>query len=279
MPEEWSRVTSADGRTFVFAESGNGPLVVFIHGFPDTPHGWERIAAEVAAAGYRTVRPWLRGYHPDTLVEGRPYDAISIGEDPIAFLDALGARDAVLVGHDWGASIVYDAANLHPERVRAIVPVAIPHPTLLPRNLAALWGARHFVVNKLPWAEWWARRRDFAYLDKLYRRWAPRWEGAERDASLANVKRCFADPRSLNGGLAYYRALRFKLPAEIARPPKVLGLAVGGSGDIIEPRLFQRTAELMADGSEALMIGGGHWPHRESEDDFVEALIPFLGRT
>ncbi len=68
---DWSRRAASSGQRFVFRESGDGPAVVFVHGFPDTPHGWDRIAAAIAAAGYRTIRPWLRGYHPDTLVAGR----------------------------------------------------------------------------------------------------------------------------------------------------------------------------------------------------------------
>jgi pimeloyl-ACP methyl ester carboxylesterase len=56
-----------------------------------------------------------RGYHADTIVEGRPYDVITIASDPIGFLDALGEGDAILIGHDWGASIVYGAATLHPD--------------------------------------------------------------------------------------------------------------------------------------------------------------------
>lgn len=277
MSQEWSQASTTDGQTFVFASEGDGPLVVLLHGFPDTPHGGERIAAALAGAGYRAVRPWLRGYHPDTHVPGRPYDAISIAEDAVRLLDALGESSAVLVGHDWGAAIAYDAASLHPERFRAIVPIAIPHPSLLPRTPAAAWAARHFLVHRLLWAERTVRRRDFAYLEKLYRRWAPSWTGPERDDCLERAKRCFADPGSLSGALAYYRALSLKLPPEIAEPPAVRGLVVGGTDEIVDPGLFEKTAARLADGSESLLIEGArHWPHRESEDAFIEALLGFV---
>src|ERR1700730_346501 len=97
---DWSRATSPSGQRFVFADAGEGPPVVFLHGFPDTPHGWDRIAGAVAGHGYRTIRPWLRGYHPDTHVAGRSYDAVTIAHDPVELLDALGIENAVLVGHD-----------------------------------------------------------------------------------------------------------------------------------------------------------------------------------
>jgi pimeloyl-ACP methyl ester carboxylesterase len=278
MAEEWSRNAADDGQGFVFGEAGDGPLIILLHGFPDTPHSWERIAAGLADAGYRAVRPWLRGYHPDTIVEGRPYDPVTIASDPITFLDALGERDAILVGHDWGASIVYGAATLYPDRVRAIVPIAIPHPTLLPRNPSTLWAARHFLALKMPWAESAVRRADFAYLETLYRRWAPNWAGAARERSLADAKSAFADERSLSGALDYYRALSLRPAPELARPPSVRGLVVGGTSDILDRGLYERTAGLLGAGSDSLIVeGAGHWPHREREEAFLARLIAFAG--
>jgi pimeloyl-ACP methyl ester carboxylesterase len=275
--DAWSRATTNDGQTFVFSEQGDGPLVVLWHGFPDTPHGWTQIAGKLAAAGYRTVTPWLRGYHPETIVEGRGYDGLSLAADTPALLDALGEREAILVGHDWGATLVYGTAAIAPERVRAIVPIAIPHPSLLPRDPGTLWGARHFVSLKMPWAERSVRRGDFAYIDELYRRWAPNWEGAERDRALADVKECLRDPVALNGALDYYRALSPKVPSELATPPAIRGLVVGGTVDIVPPGPFERTVELIGDGSEVLIAdGAGHWPHREAEAAFTERLIAFL---
>ncbi|MGI8462405.1 MAG: alpha/beta fold hydrolase [Solirubrobacterales bacterium] len=279
MTEQWSRAATADGQQFVFADEGDGPLVILLHGYPDTPHGWERSAAALAEAGFRAVRPWLRGYHPDTLVEGRGYDALTIAGDPVALLDALGEEQAILVGHDWGAALTYGAATIAPDRVRAIVPIAIPHPTQLPRDPATLWGARHFLALKMPWAEAAVRRGDFHYVETLYSRWAPNWSGPEREQCIANAKACFAEPSSLSGSLDYYRSLAPKPPAEFLTPPAVRGLVVGGTVDIVKPEIFEQTPELLGPGSESLIVGGaGHWPHREGEDEFIAALLSFLGR-
>jgi pimeloyl-ACP methyl ester carboxylesterase len=273
----WSTATASSGQRFRYAESGDGPVVVFLHGFPDTPHSWQRIAAAIAGAGHRTVRPWLRGYHPDTVVAGRGYDALTIASDPVDLLDALGVDRAVLVGHDWGAAITYGAASVAPERFRAVVPIAIPHTSLLPRNLGTLWAARHFAGFKMPWAEAMTRRNDFAYIDTLYRRWAPNWTGPDRDDALRRVKECFREPSSLTGALAYYRALAPKAPRELTRPTPVRALVVGGTDDIVPAELFAKTAERMGAGSESLVINrAGHWPHREGEDEFTATLLSFL---
>jgi pimeloyl-ACP methyl ester carboxylesterase len=275
---DWQTATAPGGQRFVFRSDGDGPAVVLLHGFPDTPHTWDRIAASVAGAGYRAVRPWLRGYHPDTLVAGRGYDASTIGTDPALLLDALGVQDAVLVGHDWGAAITYAAASLTPQRWRAVVPVALPHASLLPRTAKSLWSARHFIGFKMPWAEAMTRRGNFGYIDTLYSRWSPAWSGPDRDACVANFKTCAAVASNLTGSLDYYRALSPKLPRELVRPAAVRALVVGGTADLVDAETFRLTAARMAPGSEAFLIpGAGHWPHREGEAAFTERLVQFLG--
>jgi pimeloyl-ACP methyl ester carboxylesterase len=275
---DWREAVSPSGVRFVFHDSGEGPLVVLLHGFPDTPHGWDRISTSLVEAGYRAVRPWLRGYHKDTVVPGRGYDALTISHDPVELLDALGVGQAhALVGHDWGAAITYGAAAVAPERFASFVPIALPHPRVLPRDPLTLVKARHFAGFKMPWAEAMTRLNNFHYIESLYRRWAPRWSGPSRDACLAHAKACFADPVALTGAIDYYRALRPTPPPELRRVPQVRTLVVGGTDDLVPAPLFAKTAELMGDRSRALIVdGAGHWPHREREDDFIEALLGLL---
>ena len=89
--------TTLGQQTWRYHDSGQGRAVVLIHGFPDLPHSYAAIAAALNDAGYRTILPYLRGYHPDTIVPGRRYDAVSIAEDAIGLLDALEVSSAVLV--------------------------------------------------------------------------------------------------------------------------------------------------------------------------------------
>ena len=269
------RTAHSAGQRFVFADNGEGAPVVLFHGFPDTPSGWAPTAEILSAAGYRAIVPFLRGYHPETIVLGRGYGSAEIGNDAIRLLDALGLDRAVLVGHDWGSAVVFAAAALAPERLRALVSVAIPHPRKIDRSPALLWRARHFVTLRLPTGPWLARRNDFAYLDTLMRRWAPHWSGPEREATLAEVKRCFADPAVLYAALGYYRDARpGGEPGTLSMP----ALIVGGTTDIIEPSAFTRSAELLAGPHEIVIAdGAGHWPHREAPDLFHERLLAFLG--
>jgi pimeloyl-ACP methyl ester carboxylesterase len=271
------------GQTWRYADSGEGRAVVLIHGFPDTPHSYEGIARALNDVGYRTILPYLRGYHPVTLVPGRPYDALHLAEDAIGLLDALDLKSAVLVGHDWGATLVWGAAALAPDRVDAIVPIAIPHPrTLKPKNalqaLGLLIMARHFLYFRVPWAEAGTRRGDFRYIDALYRRWAPGWKGPDRDAALARAKEAFSTPEVLTAAIDYYRAIGSKIDRRVLGPIECSGLMVAGGKDFgghLGP--YKKSQGLLGGGAELLVLPeAGHWPHREEESQFTDALIRFL---
>jgi len=279
---DFENVTLA-GQTWRYADSGQGRPVVLIHGFPDTPQSYAGIARALNDAGYRTILPYLRGYHPDTLVPGRPYDALCLAEDAIGLLDALGLKSAVLVGHDWGATLVWGAAALAPDRVDGIVPIAIPHPrTLKPKNAIQVLGlliiARHFLYFRTPWAEAGTRRGEFRYIDSLYRRWAPRWQGADRDSALSRAKEAFSRPEVLTAAIDYYRAIGSKTDPRVLGPIACSGLMIAGGEDFgghLGP--YKKSQGLLGGGGELLIMPeAGHWPHREEEPLFTDALIRYL---
>lgn len=272
------RTIADGGHRHVVSVAGNGPDIVLLHGFPDTPYSWSEAESTLRENGWRVTVPWLRGYHPETIVASRRYDPETVGRDGLALLDAIEAPRAVLVGHDWGALICYVAAALQPERVRAIVTLGIPHPSLLERTPASLWAGRHFLALKLPWAEWLCRRHGFAYLGELYQRWAPSWAGPERDESLERAKRALSRNETLTGALGYYRDLPVRPSPLLARAAAVPGLIVGGTDDLVDAALFTGTAALLPEPSRALIVeGAGHWPHRENAATVLPALVSFLG--
>jgi pimeloyl-ACP methyl ester carboxylesterase len=265
------------GQPFVVSQRGEGPDIVLVHGFPDTPHSYAALQDALVEAGWRVTVPWLRGYHPDTIVPGRPYDFETIGRDGLALLDAIGAPQAVFVGHDWGALMSFVVATLAPGRVRALVTIAIPHPSLLQRSPASLYRARHFLALKLPWAQASTRRGDFAYLERLYTRWAPNWSGPAREESLAQIKRALSEPAALKGAIDYYRALPLGGSKLLEHPPAVPNLAVGGTADLVPAELYRASAELFPAPSRALIVeGAGHWPHREDEAAVVPEIVRFV---
>jgi pimeloyl-ACP methyl ester carboxylesterase len=270
-------------QTWRYSDSGHGPVVVLYHGFPDLPHSFGSIASALNDAGYRTIVPYLRGYHPETIVPGRGYDLASIAEDAVGLMDALKLDRAVLVGHDWGAAVAWGAASLFPDRVQAIVPIALPHPaTLKPRNVlqavALSLVARHLLLFRMPWAEAMTRHNGYSYIETIYERWAPDWRGPERDASIARIKAALLDRDVLRATIDYYRALSKRIDDRLATAIRCPGLIVAGGNDFgghLGPyrrsqRLFESTSDLL------VADGAGHWPHREHESLFLGRLIPFL---
>ncbi|OGO50337.1 MAG: epoxide hydrolase [Chloroflexi bacterium RBG_16_68_14] len=117
----------ANGIAMHIAEQGEGPLVVLLHGFPESWYSWRHQLPALAAAGYHAVAPDLRGYgHTDAPEAIESYSMRNMTADVVGLLDALGESSAVVVGHDWGAPIAWNCAILYPQRVRAVVGMSVP---------------------------------------------------------------------------------------------------------------------------------------------------------
>jgi epoxide hydrolase A/B len=110
------------------AEAGSGPLVLLLHGFPELWYSWRHQLPVLAAAGYHAVAPDLRGYgDTDASAADEGYAPSNMAADVVGLLDALGAEEAVLVGHDWGANIAWACAELFGERVAGLVALSVPY--------------------------------------------------------------------------------------------------------------------------------------------------------
>jgi pimeloyl-ACP methyl ester carboxylesterase len=97
-----------------------GPLAVLLHGFPDTAHTWRHLGPALAHAGWRVVAPFTRGYAPSAVATDGAGDIAALMDDAVGVHTALGGgRDAVLIGHDWGA-ITANALAAHPDRRGAL---------------------------------------------------------------------------------------------------------------------------------------------------------------
>ncbi|GAA2743089.1 alpha/beta hydrolase [Kitasatospora cinereorecta] len=135
------RFVEANGIRTHIAEQGEGPLVVLLHGFPETWYSWRHQIPALAAAGYHVVAPDLRGYgQTDAPAEADTYSQLHLVGDLIGLLDALGEQQAVVVGHDFGTAVAWNAALLRPDRIRGVVALSVPY---LPRGpISALAGLR-----------------------------------------------------------------------------------------------------------------------------------------
>ncbi|MFO0555791.1 MAG: alpha/beta hydrolase [Polyangiaceae bacterium] len=274
---ELKSIQAGDVR-FAYFEVGAGadrPLVLCIHGFPDTPHSWSAVAPAIADMGFRVVAPFTRGYYPTTVPAKPAYDTDTLGRDILNLITALGAESAIVIGHDWGASAAYSAASLGPERVRLLVTIGIPHPASIRPSPRLAWAVRHFVSLSVPGAAGRVRKNDFAHIDELVRRWSPDWQYPPSETE--HVKAVFRHPEALDAALGYYRALSPILPASQRKPITVPTLAFAGLGDpIMPPAAYEAARSRFTSTYEVVAVPGAHFMHREHPQAFADALLPRL---
>ena len=157
------RTVESNGIRMHVAEAGAGPLVLLCHGFPELWYSWRHQLVALAEAGFRAVAPDMRGYGGTDAPEAiDQYTLFHIIGDVVGLLDALGAEKAVIAGHDWGAVVAWHAAQLRPDRFRAVIGLSVPfrargsaRPTsVMPRTDDAMWYQLYFQAPGVAEAEY-----------------------------------------------------------------------------------------------------------------------------
>jgi pimeloyl-ACP methyl ester carboxylesterase len=136
MQQPTLRHIEANGVRLRIAEMGAGPLVILVHGWPESWYSWRHQLPALAAAGFRAVAPDMRGYGKSDKPQAvEDYDIHHLTGDLVGIVDALGEKSAMLVGHDWGAIVTWHAMLLHPERFTALVAMSVPYSGRGPQSL------------------------------------------------------------------------------------------------------------------------------------------------
>jgi pimeloyl-ACP methyl ester carboxylesterase len=270
----------ANGMEFAYYEAGEGPLVILLHGFPDTALCWRDVVPRLAAAGYRAVAPFLRGYAPTALAPDNDYSVPALARGLLAL-----SEKAYVVGHDWGSVITQFAANLRADRFEKIVLCAVPH---LRRFLLAMHGAQlkrsHYIFKfQAPfWAESNLPKSDFEWVtETLIRRWSPGWNFTAED--VAPIKANFRDPARLKAALAYYRGL----PGLIVNVPQIriafsavtvpTRMIYGSEDGCIGAETFTRQTKRFRGGFELLEAKGrGHFMQYEDPAWLSDRVVEFF---
>ena len=289
LPGPWShRTVSANGTRYHIAEAGDGPLVLFLHGFPEFWWAWRHQLQSFPAAGYRTVAADLRGYggsdHPP-----RGYDLPSLADDVAALIRALGEPDAVVVGHDWGGLAGWTCAVTHAKVVRRLVAVSTPHPRRLRasvlRSFAQFRASKQAFSYQTPWApERRLRADDAAEVARLLRSWAaPGWPD---DDTAQTYRSAFQIGNTPFCALEYYRWVVRSLPrpdglryaSAMARPIDLPVLQIHGAADpLVLPTTAQGSGQFVtAPYRWRLLEGVGHFPHEEDPQQFDTTVLDWL---
>jgi epoxide hydrolase 4 len=281
---QWKdRYAEVNGVKLHYVEEGRGPLILFLHGFPEFWYEWKDLLPEFGK-DHHAVAPDMRGYNlSDKPEKVDAYAVPTIVEDVRALAEKLGAKKFVLVGHDWGGVIAWAFAAAHPEMLDKLIIVNAPHPTVFGRELAnnpnQQKASAYFNLFNSPAAEPTLSQNGFQALAGLLKDWAT---DDDRKAYLESWN------RGITGGLNYYRASQLRSPAG--------GVGTETSPVLSAPMMISTpTLVIWGEKDTALLTGnldglekyvkalrvvriadGGHWVIHEKPGLVIQAMRKFL---
>jgi pimeloyl-ACP methyl ester carboxylesterase len=283
------RTVSANGTRFHIAESGEGPLVLLLHGFPQFWWTWRQQLSSLSEAGYRAVAADLRGYGGSDKPP-RGYDLITAASDAAGLVRALGEANAVVVGHDWGGLIAWTMAAYFQKTVRRLAVVSVPHPLALrsavladPLRQGRSSGyALGFQLPMLPERQLLAH--DARRVARMLGTWSgPGWPDQQTEQ---RYRQAMSIPHVAHSALEYHRwYLRSRLRPDGLRYTRAMRTAIqaptlqlhGALDSCVLPRTARGSGKYVdAPYRWRLIDGAGHFPHEEMSDKFDSELVAWL---
>ncbi|MDV6277167.1 alpha/beta hydrolase [Rhodococcus erythropolis] len=254
----------------------DGIPLVALHGFPESAASWGKVTPLLTAAGYRVIAPNQRGYSAGARPEGVDAHKIEhLVADVVGLLDALGLPDAHLVGHDWGSAVAWQVAGRHPNRIRSLTAISVPHPT------AFGWALREDEDQKQRSSYIGLLRQEGKAEEVLsednFRRLRAMFDG-QIDPEFADEHiRVLSGEGALTGALNWYRAMTRDF-GDIDRTT-VPTTYVWSTGDSALGRAgAERCGEFVDAPYEFVVLeGGSHWIPEERAEELAEAILARAG--
>lgn len=254
-------------------EASDKPVVLLLHGFPDSAEMWSGVARGLVAAGYRCIAP-------DTVGCGESAIAPRVGDhrmsaitgDFIALLDRLGIGEVAVIGHDWGALLAWYLAAHHPQRVRRMVAVSVGHPMAyahagLSQKLRG-WYTVFFQLRGV--AEYLLQREGPTHLTRL----------VVTHPNPVEVMQRMHQPGRLTAALRIYRANLLDVLFKRCPPVKCPVLGVWSTGDdYLTERQMRDSVKFVEAAFHMEIVEGGHWIPLEQAEVLARQAVAFFGES
>lgn len=257
------------------AGPADGPVVVLLHGFPESNAMYQPVIDRLTAQGYRCLAPLQRGYSPGARPKRRrDYRDAELVEDVLALIDASGAQRVHLVGHDWGAAVAWYVAQRFPDRLHSLTALSVPHPAAFLKAVATSRQAMaswYMLFFQLPWLPERLLLSKRAVSGFMATRSAPELAEAEM--------RAIQLPGTLTAALNWYRGMPFSNPREIARKVTVPTLYVWSDDDIALKEKCARICGdyVVADYRFEIFEGASHWLLDEQPEKVADLVLDWVG--
>ncbi len=262
----------------------DGPVVILLHGFPELNISWRHQIPALVSAGYRVIAPNQRGYAGS--VRDGSYATGDLAADVVAMLDATGAQQAVVVGHDWGGGVAWTVAHLFPERVAGLVAMNCPPPRVLMANLTRSPGqirkSWYMFFFQLPWLpeRFVVRTMPKTLVAGSFNR------AVWNRENLTPYADAFATEADAHGPVNWYRgALLFGLRTarQHLRPITAPVLVIWGVHDrflgeeLVSPESLRGSLEFPNEAHVVRIESAGHFVQNEAPEEVTSALLDWLG--
>ena len=277
-----------NGLRMHYVTAGQGPTILFLHGFPEFWYAWKDLLAGFAG-DHRVVAPDLRGYNlTDKPAAVEAYAIPHLIADVKALLEQVSpGAPAVLVAHDWGGVVAWAFAATFPAMLEKLVIINAPHPTVFDRELATnpaqQKASGYITLFRSPQAEAVTSADNYAGLVNALVKGAARPD-VFSDADLAAYRAAWAQPGALTGGLNYYRAAALGPPGRGAAPSLVPALHIavptlviwGEQDTALLPGNLTGLAEYVPNLRVVRIPTGTHWVIHEEPARITAAIREFL---
>ncbi len=264
-----------NGLSFHVVDTGTGPPVLLLHGFPDSSHLWRHQVPALVGAGFRAIAPDLRGFGQSDkpqAVEG--YALPTLLSDVTGMLDALGVERVHVVGHDWGAVMAWMMAIFVPQRVDRLVVLSVGHP--------AVFGQLPVEQREKSWYMLLFQFQGIAEELLQADHWRLLCDLLRGQGDFERYVEDLARPGALTAALNWYRAN--VAPGSQLAPPAgfppvqapTLGLWSSGDNHLIEEGMTRSGAHVAGLWRYARIDGAGHWIPVDAPDRLNNLLLGFL---